>query len=287
MLGRRFQVPFWIFRSLVQQRTCSITKLRQCGASALIALVVGFTVTLFPATSASQQPTENPPFHALAFYTDKGEQDHIDFALQAIRFYSDLAKKSNFTLASTTNWNDMSADRLKDTQLVIWLNDFPHTPEQRKAFEYYMTHGGAWLGFHVAAYNDESTHWPWFVDFIGGAVFFGNNWPPLPAKLVVDERSHPVTKNLPATFTAPANEWYIWKPSPRLNENVKVLLTLDPQNYPIGLKDTITSGDCPVVWTNTRFHMLYINMGHGDKIFTSATQNKLFENAVFWLGQHK
>jgi type 1 glutamine amidotransferase len=178
----------------------------------------------------------------------------------------------------------MSADKLKDIQLVIWLNDFPHTPEQRKAFEDYIAHGGAWLGFHVAAYNDESTHWPWFVDFLGGAVFFGNNWPPLPAKLAVDDRAHPVTQNLPATFTAPANEWYIWKPSPRLNKDVKVLLTLDPQNYPIGLKDTITGGDCPVVWTNTRFHMLYINMGHGDKIFTSATQNTLLENAILWLG---
>jgi type 1 glutamine amidotransferase len=65
---------------------------------------------------------------------------------------------------------------------------------------------------------------------------------------------------------------------------VKVLLTLDPKNYPIGLKDTITAGDLPVVWTNTRFHMIYMNMGHGDKIFDSADQNKLFENALLWLG---
>jgi type 1 glutamine amidotransferase len=204
-----------------------------------------------------------------------------------VRFYGDLTKKGNFYLASTTNWNDMSADKLENIQLVIWLNDFPHTPEQRKAFEDYMTHGGAWLGFHVAAYNDESTHWPWFVDFLGGAVFFGNNWPPLPAKLLVDDRAHALTRNLPATFTAPANEWYIWKPSPRLSKDVKVLLTLDPQNYPIGLKDTVTGGDCPVVWTNTRFHMIYINMGHGDKIFTSAIQNKLLEDAILWLGTHR
>jgi hypothetical protein len=29
--------------------------------------------------------------------------------------------------------------------------------------------------------------------------------------------------------------------------------------------------------------MLYINMGHGDKIFTSPIQNTLIENAVLWL----
>jgi hypothetical protein len=26
-------------------------------------------------------------------------------------------------------------------------------------------------------------------------------------------------------------------------------------------------------------------MGHGDKVFTSATQNQLFRNAVLWLGE--
>jgi type 1 glutamine amidotransferase len=275
------------FKSLAAQPGYNISAIRQKKASTLYAFVVGLAVVIFPSASAGQHPSEHAPFHALAFYTTQGEQDHIDFALQAVRFYGDLAKKDNFSFASTTDWNDMSADKLKNIQLVIWLNDFPHTPEQRKAFEDYMTHGGAWLGFHVAAYNDDSTHWPWFVDFLGGAVFFGNNWPPLPAKLVVDDHTHAVTQGLPGTFTAPANEWYIWKPSPRLSKDVKILLTLDPQNYPIGLKDTITGGDCPVVWTNTRFHMIYVNMGHGDKIFTSAVQNKLFEDAILWLGIHK
>jgi type 1 glutamine amidotransferase len=29
--------------------------------------------------------------------------------------------------------------------------------------------------------------------------------------------------------------------------------------------------------------MLYMNMGHGDKIFTTPTQNHLLENALIWL----
>jgi type 1 glutamine amidotransferase len=147
-----------------------------------------------------------------------------------------------------------------------------------------MNHGGGWLGFHIAAYNDEGTHWPWFVDFLGGAVFYSNNWPPLPALLDVDDRASPVTKHLPAQFSSPANEWYIWRPSPRLSPNVKVLVTLDPSNYPLGLKDTIRGGDLPVVWTNTKYRMIYMNMGHGDKIFDDAQQNHLFEDALAWLG---
>jgi type 1 glutamine amidotransferase len=63
------------------------------------------------------------------------------------------------------------------------------------------------------------------------------------------------------------------------------LLTLDPSQYPLGIKGLITEKDpdVPVVWTNTKFKMLYMNMGHGDKVFTSSTQNKLIENGILWL----
>jgi type 1 glutamine amidotransferase len=225
-----------------------------------------------------------PALHVLAFYTDKGEPDHVIFAEQAIAFFREASKHHAFVFECTTNWDELNIDRLKASQLILWLNDFPKTPAQRAAFEQYMDQGGAWLGFHVSAYNDEDTHWPWFVDFLGGGVFYGNNWPPLPATLRVDDRAHPVTRHLGASLRSPANEWYIWKPSPRLNKEVRVLLTLDPSNYPIGLKDTIAGGDLPAVWTNTRYRMLYMNMGHGDQIFSSPEQNRMFEDAILWLG---
>jgi uncharacterized protein len=223
-------------------------------------------------------------FNVLAFYSTDVEKDHVIFAEQAIKFFTESAKVHNFDFSVTTNWDDLNESRLKNVQLVLWLDDFPHTASQRTLFEQYMNHGGGWLGFHIAAFNDEGTHWPWFVDFLGGAVFYGNSWPPLPALLHIDDPASPVTRHLPAHFTSPANEWYIWRPSPRLNPSVKVLATLDQSNYPLGLKDTIRGGDVPVVWTNTRYRMIYINMGHGDKIFDSPEQNQLFENAILCLG---
>lgn len=223
-------------------------------------------------------------FHVLAFYSENTEGDHVDFAKDALKFLSQRAASEQFTLETTTSWDDLNDGRLKNDQLVIWLNESPSNPEQRRAFERYMEHGGAWLGFHAAAYNDKDTNWPWFVDFLGGAVFDTNSWPPLPAHLIVDDRAHPVTANVPSAFESPANEWYVWNPSPRLNKDVQVLVSFDPSNYPIGLKDVLTSGDLPAVWTNTKYKMLYMNMGHGDKIFTSPTQNQLIDNAVNWLG---
>ena len=103
--------------------------------------------------------------------------------------------------------------------------------------------------------------------------------------LDVDDATSPITRGLPARFLSPANEWYSWRPDPRANKDVKVFLTLDQSNFPLGFKDTLLGGDLPVVWTNTRFRMLYLNMGHGDKIFTSAPQNKMFEDALLWVGR--
>jgi hypothetical protein len=245
----------------------------------LLLLVLGTTLT-----------AAEPAFKVLAFYSTDVESDHVRTANDALAFYRQLAAKQNFTFDATTDWGKLNETDLKPYRVILWLNEFPKTSEQRTAFEKYMEHGGAWIGFHVAGYNDETTKWPWFVDFLGGAVFDSNNWPPLPAKLTIDDRAHPVTKQLPVSFISPANEWYLWKPSPRLNKNVRVLVTLDPSNYPIGVKDIISSGDLPVVWTNTKYKMIYMNMGHGlhgENIYSDATQNTLFANALLWLGSLK
>jgi type 1 glutamine amidotransferase len=233
-------------------------------------------------TATFSAPAQKPS-HVLAFYSTDVELDHVTFAHQAISFLNDTAQRDHFDFTATSTWDDLNPDRLKDVQLVLWLNEFPHTAAQRTAFEQYMRNGGGWLGFHVSAYNDADTHWPWLVDFLGGGVFSANSWPPLPAVLAIDDKSSPITRRLPAHLDSPANEWYTWQPSPRANKDVKVLLTLDPANYPLGLKDTITHGDLPVVWTNTKYRMIYMNMGHGDKIFTSPDQNHLFEDAILWL----
>lgn len=86
------------------------------------------------------------------------------------------------------------------------------------------------------------------------------------------------------TFVSPANEWYSWHPSPRRNPAVKVLMTVAPSSFPVGFKDTLTGGDVPVTWSNTKYRMIYTNVGHGNRIFTEPQQNLFFENALLWLG---
>ena len=226
-------------------------------------------------------------FKALAFYSLNVEPAHVQTGNEGLAFFKELAAKDHFVFDTTTDWDKLDNLEPKEYQVILWVNDFPHTEAQRAGFQKYMEHGGGWLGLHIAGYNDESTKWPWFVDFLGGAVFYTNNWPVQRAKMTIDDPNHPVTKGLPASYLAPSNEWYQWKPSPRLNKDVKVLVTLDPSNYPIGVKDVITKGDMPIVWTNTKYRMLYMNQGHGENVFGNEVQNKLFENAILWLGTEK
>src|ERR1043165_1788137 len=103
-------------------------------------LFVLFGAGIFPGPTGSLEHSSSPrpAFHVLAFYTDRGEPDHIDFARQAIHFYSELSSRDNFTFTATTNWDDLNDQNLRGVQLVMWLNDFPKTAEQRSQFEKYM-----------------------------------------------------------------------------------------------------------------------------------------------------
>lgn len=224
-----------------------------------------------------------PRFKVLAFYSNIVEKDHVDFAKAAVIFFKDLTKGNGFVFDTTSNMADLNEVKLKDYSLIMMINDFPHSPDQREAFEKYMKNGGGWFGFHVAAYNDKNTKWPWLLDFLGGGVFYRNNWPPMPAKLILDDTDHPVTKGMPETFISPINEWYQWKPSPRERKNIKVLVSLSPDNYPLGLKDIIPDGDLPVVWTNTDYRMIYMNMGHDENVFGDATQDRIIIAGLRWV----
>jgi type 1 glutamine amidotransferase len=234
--------------------------------------------TYYPANYARA-----PRFRALVYYSENVEGDHRIFAEQGVEFFRKMTSGNSFNLDVTKTLADYTYEKLKEYDIVVMLNNAPTEPAEREVFQKYMENDGGWMGFHAAAYNDKNTKWPWFVDFLGGGVFYCNTWPPQPAKLTVDYMNHPITKNLPESFIAPESEWYQWNPSPSKNPKVDVLLSLSSDNYPIGIKDVIRSGDFPIVWTNKNYRMIYLNMGHGDDEFTDATQKLLFVNAFRWV----
>ena len=224
-----------------------------------------------------------PRFKALIYYSNNVESAHKEFAEQALKFFHKLSYGEGFLYDKTTDLSQYTDEQLAEYDVQIWLNNSVHGEKERKAFERYMENGGGWIGFHAAAYNDKNTRWPWFVNFLGGGVFYCNNWPPQPALAVTDTDQHTVTKSLPREFVIPSSEWYQWNPSPRKNPDVEVLLSISPKNYPLGIKDVVKFGDFPIVWTNKKYRMVYLNGGHGDECFTDATTNLLYVNVFRWV----
>ena len=144
-----------------------------------------------------------------------------------------------------------------------------------------MDGGGAWLGFHVSGFGSNA--WPWFTEFMGGGRFSASNWPSLPARVNVDDPAHPVVKGVPPTFVAPINEWYAWTPSPRANPDVKVLLTLDASNFPLGVKNTLNGGDIPVAWINTQVPDGLSELRSRRRIYSTPVLPTMIDNSLRWL----
>ncbi len=251
-----------------------------------------------------QAQKKKNPLRAIAFYTAKQDQAHISFVHEANSWFPAMAAKYHFLYDSTNNWDNLNADFLSRYQLVIFLDTRPEQAAQRTAFQQYMEHGGAWMGFHFAGFaltpSAVPQNWSWYHnDFIGAGQYKSNTWRPTTAVLRIEDATHPVVKHLPATFTSSPNEWYCWERDLRLNDSIKILLSIDSSSFPLGTgpkpHEIWHSGYYPVVWTNKFYKMIYFNMGHNDIDyehktnkelsfqFTNATQNQLIINSLLWL----
>ncbi|RAK00076.1 trehalose utilization protein [Larkinella arboricola] len=270
-------------------------------------LIIPFFL-FFLIASGSQAQQRAPRFKVIAFYTGKNDKAHISYVHEANRWFPKMAAQYNFTYDSTSDWSNLNAAFLKNYQVVLFLDTRPEAPEQREAFRTYMENGGAWMGFHFAAFaltpSAYPQNWDWYHnEFVGAGSYKSNTWRPTSAILRVEDRQHPATKNLPITFKSSPNEWYRWTNDLKANPDIKILLSIDSTSFPLGtgpkLHEIWHSGYYPVVWTNKKYKMLYINMGHNDIDYDNKTnkelsftfdneiQNKLILDGLVWLGTGK
>ena len=82
----------------------------------------------------------------LAFYSTNVETAHVVTGNEGLAFFKELAAKDNFVFDTTTDWDKLNDIDLKQYQVILWVNDFPHTEAQRAGFQKYMEHGGRLAG---------------------------------------------------------------------------------------------------------------------------------------------
>ncbi|NUR98358.1 MAG: ThuA domain-containing protein, partial [Kribbellaceae bacterium] len=214
----------------------------------LLALVLVISGLTSPAVAAVEAT-----FKVLAFYSGTWDAAHIDFEKEANQRFPEFGAQNGFTYTATNNWDQLDNLSASQYQVVVFLDDSPHTDAQRNGFKNYMDNGGAFFGFHVSAYNDASSSWPWFNNtFLGTGYFVSNTWGPTAVTLRTENRSHPALVNTGATFRSSVSEWYSWQNDLRNNPDIQILASIDPSSFPVGTDPNQTwySGYYPIIWTN-------------------------------------
>ncbi len=217
--------------------------------------------------------------------TERGGQ-HGGFTDAGLKWLAAEGAKGNFSITEINNARNVTEAYLSQFSLVIQLDFPPYTwpKEAEDAFVKYIEEGrGGWIGFHHATLLGEFDGypmWQWFSDFMGGVRFKNYIAPLADGTLIVEDKQHPVMKDVPASFVVPDDEWYTYDKSPR--PNVHVLANVDESSYTPA--SDIKMGDHPVVWVNEskKARNVYFQIGHSSKLYETEGFTTMFRNAINW-----
>lgn len=217
--------------------------------------------------------------------TERGGQ-HGGFTDAGLKWLAAEGAKGNFSITEINNARNITEAYLSQFSLVIQLDFPPYTwpKEAEDAFVKYIEEGrGGWIGFHHATLLGEFDGypmWQWFSDFMGGVRFKNYIAPLADGTLIVEDKQHPVMKDVPASFVVPDDEWYTYDKS--LRPNVHVLANVDESSYTPA--SDIKMGDHPVVWVNEskKARNVYFQIGHSSKLYETEGFTTMFRNAINW-----
>jgi|WetSurMetagenome_2_1015567.scaffolds.fasta_scaffold03656_4 uncharacterized protein len=251
-------------------------KIHLPAACKLLILTLSFSVLQL--TSHAQT---NSSFKVLVVAS--ADPDHDPMISVSKAFFEKIASQNNFTLDFTRDATLINEDNLSNYKVLVQLHlaPFDMTPDQQVAMQNFISRGRGWVGVHAAGLtgkqfnSPETPYWQWFEKLMGGIIYS-----PHPAKqtgkIVIEDRTHPVMRNLPPAFTF-YDEWYEWDKSPR--PNVHVLATADESSY----KPEKPMGDHPLIWTNPEFaRAVYIGIGHDISACTDVNFTVLMRDAILW-----
>lgn len=211
------------------------------------------------------------------------DPDHDPMIIQSESFLKKIAAENNFELVFTRDTSVVNDKSLSEFKVFVQLHlaPFDMSRSQQMALQRFISQGKGWVGIHAAGLTGTqfikppAQYWQWFEKLMGGIVYS-----PHPEKqtgtVLVEDRSHPVMKNLPASFSF-YDEWYEFDKSPR--PNVHVLATADETSY----RQNKPMGDHPIIWTNPEYdRAIYIGIGHDPKACSDPNFRILLRDAILW-----
>jgi type 1 glutamine amidotransferase len=225
--------------------------------------------------------TRSPKFRVLIVASKA--KDHLKSIAKAGAFFEKLGAENNFTVDFTDDAdtiNDKNLARYK-VFVMFHLAPFDMTYPQQAALQKFVERGNGWVGIHAAGLTGkeflapETIYWQWFEGLMGNVLYSPHPYYQK-GTVVVEDRTHPATRNLPERFEI-SDEWYEFNKSPR--GNVRVLATADESTY----HPNHPMGDHPIIWTNEKFRrMIYIAIGHDPSALENPSYKILLRDSILW-----
>lgn len=242
---------------------------------------IGFFLLLFTA-GAGAQNAESPSKKIKVFILGSVDKNHSPMVKKAEPMFAKMAEENNFDIHFTRDTSELNPLHLSKYQVFIQLSTayFDFSRPKHFAIQQFITSGKGWIGIHGAGLTGkqfaakDGKDWIWFWKLLGDAYYIPH--PPLQNGVVnVINKEHPVTKNLPASFSL-RDEWYEFEKAP---VNANVLAVADETTY----KPKKPMGFHPVVWTNPDYNrVLYISVGHDSTACASEPYQILLRDAIKW-----
>jgi len=230
---------------------------------------------------STRSEAQNPSFKVLVVAS--ADPDHDPMINKSKSFLEKIALENNFEVDFTRDATLINEENLSKYKVLVQLHlaPFDMTQKEQQAMQHFISRGRGWIGVHAAGLTGkqflapETPYWTWFEKLMGDVIYI-----PHPSKqtgrIVVEDKMHPVMKNLPPTFNL-YDEWYEFDRSPR--PNVHVLATADETSY-TPLKPM---GDHPMIWTNPSYdRAIYIGIGHDSTACADPNFTILMRDAILW-----
>jgi len=237
---------------------------------------------LFLFTASLAQKTESPSKKIKVFVIGSMDKYHSPMVKKSMPMFQKMAEDNNFEIHFTRDTAELTPLTLSKYQVFIQLSIayFDFSRSQQFAIQQFINSGKGWVGIHGAGLTGkqfaakDGRDWKWYWHLLGDAYYTPH--PPLQDGLVnVENREHPVTKNLPASFSL-RDEWYEFENAP---SNVNVLAVADESTY----RPKKPMGYHPVIWTNPAYNrVLYISVGHDSTSCDNESYKTLLRDAIRW-----
>ncbi|MEU6347829.1 ThuA domain-containing protein [Streptomyces sp. NPDC047072] len=147
------------------------------------------------------------------------------------------------------------------------------TPAGRRRLKEYVESGGGFVGVHAAACTEYA--WPYYGELLGAR--FDRHPEYQPGKVLVEDRTHPATRHLPAVWEF-TDEWYDFRSNPRAT--VRVLAAADESSYEGGGM----GADHPLVWCREQGEgrVFYTALGHAAEAYDDPDFRAHLRGGITW-----